>query len=455
MDYSEYLTYSSSIPSHEPEGNNIFKFKALKGGAESFVRITLAVDAPLPYTLEQFPVSLELDIPGSPSLTAGEVIQVKRPVIQIGISGPAVAPYPGNTMQYNLSLKNHADYPATNLVIKHTFDTAVDFVASDGWTSTDGGRAAIYNLANLADGETANLNPLNVEVKQAKLSYSNTAAVSSYQTSVQTASLSTSGHAVPLTMTASPTVAFPGRSLEYTVNYTNNGGVIYNATIEITTLTAFTFQSRTVNGAGCSNPWNFNEATRTWTCAQLSAGATGSLKITGNVTAENNSYINVQAKSGGDGAVSTWTMSTPLKTYVARPVLRVEADATPIQYVNPGANLTYTYYYLNTGYASATNVQLKNTLPAEVTFVSCTGGCTNSAGQLTWNLGTLAKNATGSVTVTVAVNGDAGGKTIVNGTFSLQSTELSTSETEKGYPVSTQVISQGSKVFLPNVLKNP
>ena len=60
------------------------------------------------------------------------------------------------------------------------------------------------------------------------------------------------------------------------------------------------------------------------------------------------------------------------------------------------------------------NVSLKDTLPPEVTYVSCTGGGTHSLGIITWNLGKYTPGKTGSITVNVNVNLDTPDGTIIN-----------------------------------------
>ncbi len=48
-------------------------------------------------------------------------------------------------------------------------------------------------------------------------------------------------------------------------------------------------------------------------------------------------------------------------------------------------------------------VVITDALPANVTFASCSNGCTQAGGVVTWNLGNQNIGASGSVTV--AVNG--------------------------------------------------
>src|SRR6185295_9691840 len=87
---------------------------------------------------------------------------------------------------------------------------------------------------------------------------------------------------------------------------------------------------------------------------------------------------------------------------------------------------TYTLSYSNTGNANATGVVLTDTVPANTTFVSATGGGTLSGAVVTWSIGNLAAAATGSVQMVVRVASPlANGTTITNGTYSVDSNETS------------------------------
>ena len=65
------------------------------------------------------------------------------------------------------------------------------------------------------------------------------------------------------------------------------------------------------------------------------------------------------------------------------------------------APLTYTLSVVNHGPSAAPDVHVLDTLPAGVDFVSASGGCTLSAGQVDCALGTLAAGAGATVEVTV------------------------------------------------------
>jgi len=71
-----------------------------------------------------------------------------------------------------------------------------------------------------------------------------------------------------------------------------------------------------------------------------------------------------------------------------------------------GGTVTFTIQYQNTGAGNATAVVITDAVPAGTTLVSgsITGGGTLSSNTITWNLGTIAGSATGTVSFQVRVN---------------------------------------------------
>jgi uncharacterized repeat protein (TIGR01451 family) len=75
--------------------------------------------------------------------------------------------------------------------------------------------------------------------------------------------------------------------------------------------------------------------------------------------------------------------------------------------VRAGADIVYTITVDNLGPAAAPSVQVSDAIPAGTTFVSASGGGTNLAGTVTWNLGTVTEpQAPVVLTLTVASASD-------------------------------------------------
>ncbi len=119
----------------------------------------------------------------------------------------------------------------------------------------------------------------------------------------------------------------------------------------------------------------------------------------------------------------------------ASQVLRVAKTAPTT--VAPGAQLTYTISYGNTGTANAANVIIKDTVPANTSFVSATDGGIFSNGVVTWNIGTLNAGVTGrTVSFTVSVSGSLSSGTLINNNYTIEASGVTPVQ---GIPVTTSV----------------
>lgn len=94
--------------------------------------------------------------------------------------------------------------------------------------------------------------------------------------------------------------------------------------------------------------------------------------------------------------------------------------------VAPGDTLTYTFTYRNGGTTSVDAVVVRETVPAQTTFasVSDTTNCSQAAGVVTCNFGTLAAGGSGTFQVAVTVNVGATGF-IDNGNYTIEGTGIS------------------------------
>jgi hypothetical protein len=81
----------------------------------------------------------------------------------------------------------------------------------------------------------------------------------------------------------------------------------------------------------------------------------------------------------------------------------------------PGSTLNYTVIYNNVGAATATSVQIRDTIPTNATYVSSSPAATNGGGILTWNLNNVAPNTPETITIQMQIAGTAtSGQTVIN-----------------------------------------
>ena len=101
-----------------------------------------------------------------------------------------------------------------------------------------------------------------------------------------------------------------------------------------------------------------------------------------------------------DSVTRTFTVTSPTPV-IPRHDLRMTGSAA-----QQGSNLVYTFVVTNEGPDAAPDVVFTDPIPAGTSFVSAsttTGSCTNANGEVTCALGTLADNATATITITLAM----------------------------------------------------
>jgi len=121
---------------------------------------------------------------------------------------------------------------------------------------------------------------------------------------------------------------------------------------------------------------------------------------------------------------------TPSPSFTATPVPSITPTPTPTSTrtadlsisktgspnpVASGQTLTYDFQVVNNGPSDVLDSIIHDSLPPQVSYVSCTvhpsfgsGTCSGGAGQVTANLGAMASGATASLTVVVQVTGTTG-----------------------------------------------
>ncbi|NJR76755.1 MAG: DUF11 domain-containing protein, partial [Scytonema sp. CRU_2_7] len=136
----------------------------------------------------------------------------------------------------------------------------------------------------------------------------------------------------------------------------------------------------------------YNSTTGVWTIGDLTAGSTKALLI--QVTFNRTGNVVNTAKISGDNedptklGNNTSTVTTPVIDIADLSLTKVVDKSV----VNVGDIVEYTITVLNSGPNTATNVEVKDVLPAGLTFVS-SSTLTNSSGTLTGTVAGLAKGA--------------------------------------------------------------
>lgn len=367
---------------------------------------------------------------GNPSVTGMQVALVGTainacgvaPTISLGATPSTVAV--GGAVGLTLTVTNPGSNSSAITVssVGTTLPTGFTYTNStssgtNGLPSTDptvSGQQLTWTL-----GAPITLNP----GASAALSFSSTAASSagSYSaTAVSTtsfgdlvstpASVVVDSARVSLSMTpsANSIAANGSTALVYTLRYSNDSGVAVTSASISNVLPAGVTYSACSGGTSCNN----SAGTVTWSLGSLGAGVSGTATLTITVPSSYSSFSLANTATLLATAPDASTVSSTASTTVA--VTGVSLPGTPrlkltnianVTSVAPSGSIVYTIAYVNEGTASASNVVITDSLATGTTYTSNTGGGSHSSGVVTWNIGTVAAGASGSVTVTVGVAG--------------------------------------------------
>jgi len=315
---------------------------------------------------------------------------------------------------YTITVSNAGPGPGTSAVLNDVLPASTTFVslpAVAGWTCTTPavGATGTVNCTNPSVPAGANdVFTLVVATTGASVpSISNTATVSATQNdptpanNSATASTTVNGVAdLAVTKADSPDPVRAGNNLTYTVTVTNNGPNNATNVVLTDTLPAnSTFVSATPSQGTCPAPVG-GVLTCNLGTTNNGANATVTIVVTPQAAA-------VPAISGTASVTATESDSNLADNSATQPTtVQPQADLAVTKTDAPdpvrvGSNLTYTVTVSNGGPSAATNVVLTDTLPANVTFVSATAPCTQAAGTVTCNLGTVNNGANSVVTIVV------------------------------------------------------
>jgi uncharacterized repeat protein (TIGR01451 family) len=438
---------------------------------------TLAVNASATITVETFILSgfAGSTIPNSASADADEALPVTadastsiNPIVDLQITKTDnVDPVNrGGQLQYTLTVVNNGPSAATNVEIVDTLPSDVTFVSADGGTVTGGtvgtNNPVTISLGSMAAAETRTVTiTVNVSASAAA-TLNNSALVRSTETiagfdsnianNTDTETTNTES-VIDLAITKADSVdpATPGENLVYTIVVTNNGpsdATQVNVTDNLPDGIRITSANSTVGTvtipASAQDTTAANPDDLTVNIGNLANGASATITINATVLpGTTGTLTNVATVASSDTSLTENVTTNNTATQTTGLTPEIDLRITKTDSVDPviaGNALTYTIVVTNDGPSTATNVNLTDTLPAGVTFTSASssqGTVTNNAGVVTGNLGTLAPNASATVTLVVGVNAATRG-TITN-TASVQAAEAETTTTNNSASQQTTV----------------
>lgn len=356
------------------------------------------------------------------------------------LDGPDPA-VPGQSLTYSITVTNNSQNTATSTVVTDQLPPGVIFLSAIG----PAGSGAVVNngvltvnLGNITGGGTAVVSITVMPTTPGMLvnSASVTTSAGDSNPSNNTASATTTINPaastatdLQVTITDNPDPVSPGQALSYTITITNTGTNPAQGIVLTDTLSSGVAFLSVLGPSGSSSTQLGNTITTSLGTLAPGASTTVTVQVMPLVAGAIVNTATAVSSSGDTNPTNNTAVATTASNPSANPVDLVVTVTDNADPVVVGQSVTYTITVTNGGSTAANAVTLTGVLPTGMTFVSATGpgGASNnqSNGSVTYNLGTLAANASATITVTGVPT--QAGTFLVNGVATTSSGETNAS----------------------------
>ena len=329
----------------------------------------------------------------------------------------------GNNITYTQVVSNSGPSDAASVSLAETLPantTAVSLTGPAGWTCTlatltctdpslaSGGSGTITFTVKVTAGTAAG-----TAINQTATVTTTTTDSNSANNTATASDVVATGTQADLVVTnvAAPTTVAPGGNVTYTQQVSNNGPAAATApSFTETTPPNTTYQSISIPAGWTCPTLPSVGGTGTITCndgSSLGVGSSGTFTVVLQVNSTTPSGTNITdtATATATNIVPSLTSNTASATVLVASSSSADVAIVKTATPNPvteGTPLIYTLSVTNNGPASATTVNVQDTLPSTATYLSSTstqGTCSEAGGVVTCQLGTMANAGTATVTI--------------------------------------------------------
>jgi len=335
---------------------------------------------------------------------------------------------PGSTIIYTLVVKNNGSSTATGVTLADTIGSNLTYQSSTCGTPTINGSTYTWALADLPAGQSTSCTvqvyvatPLADGTQLTNYAHVSTTALEVNVTDNEVSDIDTAlNPALPdlwVTKSDGNTQVLAGDTLVYTIQYGNagTGGATGVSIVDVLPANV-TYQSSSPTGSLVGS-------TLTWSIGNVAASGSGSVQVTVRVDTDQLAgaiVLNHVSISENESDKNPTDNAASDSDTVIAPYVVTEKSASGPDPVT--GEVTYSIYWYNNSTATAANVQIQDTLPANTTLVagSISGGGTLSGGVITWNLGSQPAGASGTVSFRATLGTGAGSATQTAPTLSTE-----------------------------------
>ena len=214
---------------------------------------------------------------------------------------------------------------------------------------------------------------------------------------------STSEEVLVADLSLTQTSDISGSNAVFTVRVTNAGpddasGVVVSNS-RLSNIANYTYISSSV-----ASGTTYNSLNGDWTIGSLPVGTTVTLVVTTTVVAIDENLAEISAITEVDPDSLPDNNSRTEDDDAATPSANLSLTKT-VSNISPevNTNIIFTIRVSNAGYATATNVEVKDILPSGLTYVSHTSGQTYNSSTGIWSVGTISSVSSREIQITALV----------------------------------------------------
>jgi uncharacterized repeat protein (TIGR01451 family) len=386
-------------------------------GANGNVTVVVTVTTPLPNGTLLTNNARIYDTNGGLPTTASEQTTVQSShSLGIDKTGPTSV-QAGGQITYTINWSVTGNEASQNLVIEDNTPVNTTFASASGAGTIESPGSGVAGLVRWrlgtqnpgASGTVTLVVNVNSPLPNGTVINNSASIYDSNGGATRTSSFTTtvnSSHSFTLAKSDTPDPAAPNGLINYTIHWTVTGNA---AAVGMVITDAIPLNTSYATCGACVLMGNYVS----WAIGDRNPGASGDvfLQVRADTPLVNGTQINNLARiSDNNGGVPVTASS--VTTINSDHQLALTKSAPSV--VAAGQPLTYTLQYNVTGNAPAPTVVITDVVPANTTFVSCTGGCTQAGSLLTWNLGDLVPGNSGTLSFIVTVSDLLPNGTVIN-----------------------------------------
>ncbi len=346
---------------------------------------------------------------------ASATVVVTSADLAVSLAADDPTPNQGDPVAFTITLTNHGPDAASGITVATVLPPELTYVGSTPASGSYDNGTGVWTVGALATGAATTLQiATTVAADLGGVNVLTTAAITAAAQSDPVAannaaavSIGVTSADLALAIAVSDATPDEHQPITYTVVLTNLGpdaasGVAVAAALP----TGVTHTSHTADLG------TYDHVGGAWAVAGLAAGASATLNITGTVNEGTGGSTlvmlgTVTASEQGDAIAANNTASRAVTVTSADLGLQLTvSDTTP----DEGQQVTYSVTLTNAGPDAASGVGVTVAMPAELTFVSSSGGYDDATGA--WSVGNLTTGASATLLITAIVGAGTGGETL-------------------------------------------